>query len=637
MTHLNIQQGQNIEVVSTSIIKKLYEVALSVPEPLEGEQDAAYMSGNLQVDRTYKAQVQYLTNRFNDLHINVTDSYYIPFEDSNVLSVLLTNNIGADSTGITEAEAANATLTSTTFESNTDITSFGEFKYFTKANTNPPNQLFMGCSNLSSIDLSNVTTLSSEEFKGTALTNVVLPENVTTIPGNCFSWTGSLVSVTAPGVQVITQRAFDQCTGLTSFSDFSNVTTIGENAFLSAPLTGVFNAPNLTTLGKQAFKEHKFEGIECIGTLSSIPPGGFGHDVIYNTLQYVYLPYECTQLGQGAFARAQALTTVKQYDKTISDYQEGETKTFLPNLGKITVFGGMCFRECKALTLTSDDITNATEIGNDAFRAVKVTGNISLPHLTSLGVEAFKDCTTLTSIDLTGSTINSIPNGAFQGCTSLTSITLPATVTRLGDKAFAASSVSQINTNWNNIVSIGDECFFKHLTWNFILNLPNVTHLGKNGIGSRNGRSATRQVYLPKIAHTDPTTGYTNLVHFSGAFGGMDCDLIYLRDIEDLHPGDFGYTKCIALVINNTTPPVWKNRDDMADSGVTDPSWDKSKVFAGSDITNIYVPDSAVTTYQNDANWSSLADKIQPLSQLTKVQTEADLQAGQIALIEAYM
>lgn len=87
MTHLNIQQGQNIEVVSTSIIKKLYEVALSVPEPLEGEQDAAYMSGNLQVDKSYRSQVEYLTTRFPDLHINVTDSYYIPFEDSNVQSV----------------------------------------------------------------------------------------------------------------------------------------------------------------------------------------------------------------------------------------------------------------------------------------------------------------------------------------------------------------------------------------------------------------------------------------------------------------------------------------------------------------------------------------------------------------------
>lgn len=77
MTHLNIQQGQNIEVVSTKLIQKLYEAALSVPEPLEGEQDAAYMSGNLQVDKSYRSQVEYLTNRFDDLHINVTAGYYM--------------------------------------------------------------------------------------------------------------------------------------------------------------------------------------------------------------------------------------------------------------------------------------------------------------------------------------------------------------------------------------------------------------------------------------------------------------------------------------------------------------------------------------------------------------------------------
>ena len=99
MTHLNIQQGQNIEVVSTNLIKKLYEAALSVPEPLEGEQDAAYMSGNLQVDKSYRTQVEYLTNRFDDLHINVTAGYYIPFHDSAVNDVLK-DTIG-DGVGVT--------------------------------------------------------------------------------------------------------------------------------------------------------------------------------------------------------------------------------------------------------------------------------------------------------------------------------------------------------------------------------------------------------------------------------------------------------------------------------------------------------------------------------------------------------
>ena len=254
MTHLNIQQGQNIEVVSTNLIKKLYEAALSVPEPLEGEQDAAYMSGNLQVNRTYRSYVQYLTGRFNDLHINVTDSYYIPFEDSAVLNVLLANNIGSDSIGVTEAEATNSTLTSAMFKNNTDITSFDEFKYFTKANTNPPNQLFMGCSNLSSVDLSNVTTLSSEEFRGTAITSVDLTgSTITSIPNGCFRGCTSLTSVTLSNLTNLGNNVFQSCTGITSI-DFtgSTFTAVGASAFRGCSnLTKLVLPTTVTTVGNE--------------------------------------------------------------------------------------------------------------------------------------------------------------------------------------------------------------------------------------------------------------------------------------------------------------------------------------------------------------------------------------------------
>ena len=47
MNTLRIQQGNNIEVVTTNIIKKLYDVALSIPTPLEGETYPVYLSGNL--------------------------------------------------------------------------------------------------------------------------------------------------------------------------------------------------------------------------------------------------------------------------------------------------------------------------------------------------------------------------------------------------------------------------------------------------------------------------------------------------------------------------------------------------------------------------------------------------------------
>ena len=94
MTHLNIQQGSGVEIVSAQIIKKLYDIALTVPEPQEGETDAAYMSGHISVTQTYQQYVEYLAGtigegtsgvvtsirqnpggRFQALTIDVTNGY----------------------------------------------------------------------------------------------------------------------------------------------------------------------------------------------------------------------------------------------------------------------------------------------------------------------------------------------------------------------------------------------------------------------------------------------------------------------------------------------------------------------------------------------------------------------------------
>lgn len=432
MTHLNIQQGSNVEIVTAQIIKKLYDAALSVPEPQSGEEDAAYMSGNLQVNKAYRSQVEYLTNRFNDLSINVTIGYYISFEDSAVLNALLANNIG-DGIGVTEAEAANAIFTNSTFRTNTNIISFNTFGLFTKANNNPPGALFQNCTSLTSIDMSNITKISTEEFSNTALTSVTMPN-------------------------------------LTSFT------------------------------------------------------------------------------------------------------------------------------------------------GNSHFRG----------------------CTSLTSVDFTGSSITYIPSQCFLECTSLVSAIFPSTVTTIKDNAFNHCGITSI-PDLSNIVSLENNGFDRHPDWEFVVNLANVTDLGQVAIGRTGGKCRVKQIYIPKVTHTYNNGFYTNYVYYRGAFCGLNSDLIYLRDIQVLHPGDFGNTACTNLVINNITPPVWNNNGDRQDSEIDNNAWRRTLVFVNSNITRIYVPDSAVTTYQNDTYWSTLADKIQPLSQLTKVATEADLQANQIALIEAYM
>lgn len=56
--------------------------------------------------------------------------------------------------------------------------------------------------------------------------------------------------------------------------------------------------------------------------------------------------------------------------------------------------------------------------------------------VTSIGGQAFRDCTNLTSIELPN-TITKLWAGAFEGCTNLKTINLPSGVQSIGNLAFS--------------------------------------------------------------------------------------------------------------------------------------------------------------------------------------------------------
>ena len=151
---------------------------------------------------------------------------------------------------------------------------------------------------------------------------------------------------------------------------------------------------------------------------------------------------------------------------TVTGYTGTETKVIIP--AKIT-YDGKTY--------------NVTSIGENAFFNCTILTSINIPNsVTSIGKMAFYDCTNLTSITIPES-VTSIGNYAFRDCKKLTSITIPDSVTTIGAEAFAwCSSLTSI-TIPNSVTSIGESAFHgcENLT---SITIPNsVTSIGDLAFG----------------------------------------------------------------------------------------------------------------------------------------------------------
>ena len=535
MTSLNIEQSTSLaETVTSDIIEKLYYLAITSNVEDQNSQFNMSLSGSIYANAAYESSVLYLRAKFPNLTINVRDNnFYIKFADRTVENVLVASQYCSDGVGFSLTDASlMSSIPTSLFNGNTTITTFDELNKF--GSIGIANDAFYNCSNLTSINLQNVTTIGNKSFY------------------NCSS------------------------------------------------LSQVLNVPNLSSLGTQSFRNTGITSIENLGNV-------------------------ITSISNGAFQSCTALTSIN-----------------LPQ--QVTAVGDAAFNGDS--NLTSFDFSNILSVGSNSFRETGLQGELSIPNLSgTLGYAAFRNCKNLTSVTNLGtitqispSSRNGYDEGTFTNCTSLQSIVIPTTVTLIGNDGIkGCTNLSQVTCSWQNLITLKNYAFNQHAAWNFILSLTNLTTLGANALGYSRNPVIVKQIYLPKITTGDTSGYYRDNTYYEGCFSGLISDVIYLRDIQYLYPGDFGRTTCNALVINNVTPPVWRNKGNKDDSEVQSNSDIKSLVFASSAISNIYVPDSAVTTYQNDENWSTMASKIKPLSTLTKVATEADLQSGQVALIEAYM
>lgn len=339
--------------------------------------------------------------------------------------------------------------------------------------------------------------------------------------------------------------------------------------------------------------------------------------------------------GQDAQSLQSIPNNVFKDNTTVSSFSE------LSQFGAIKI-GNSAFMNS---SIQNIDLSTVTQTETNAFRGSSISSAVYMPNLISLGSWTFQNCKSLTEVTNLGY-ISKIPGynaACFANCSNLTKVVLPQTCTILGNGAFADCSSLTYFRPLNQLISLEYNCLGN--TGDFgIAYFENVTTIAKSIFGERGSTPYRhRQIYFPKLVNTGDTTYHSNWYIHDGNFQLINTDLIYFRDLQNFYPCDFDYTTCVNLIINNVNPPMWNNNQGRTDEDIANASdgvsnhLSRTEVFYNSNISNIYVPDSAVNTYKNNIYWSTVQDKIKPLSQLAKVATEEDLQEGQIALIEEYM
>lgn len=303
-------------------------------------------------------------------------------------------------------------------------------------------------------------TLTYEQYQNNASTSPAYPNlsGAVTIPPTVMYYSKTYT------VTAIDERAFYNCSAITSLSIPNTVTEIGDYALHNCSgLTSLTIPTSVNFIGWGAFSD--CTGLQTVNWNAKSCTFGeheqFGAYIPFNE-------YTSTQLTSMIFGNE-----VEEIPVSLCDGAEGITSVTIPE--SVKKIGGAAFA-CSGLT-SIELPSSVTEMGNSVFNSCAnlTSANLTNAKLTKIANYTFRDCSSLKTINIPES-VKEIGKSAFRN-SGLVSVTIPKNVNSIGEYAFSNSKELKYATINDITGEIGKKAFSDCTSLIQILTYPNPANV----------------------------------------------------------------------------------------------------------------------------------------------------------------